>query len=95
VQSTVLAAAGWAALGEPRWPWTGLQPGTVFPLQIGFVLLGTIGALAVARGISEREHPARPGLATLPWAVLFSLLAAAGLWIFTQPMEMRGMGFSG
>jgi hypothetical protein len=28
--------------------------------------------------------------AALPWLALCLLLLAAGLWIMTQPMEMRG-----
>jgi hypothetical protein len=94
-QSAVADLIGWAALGEPRWQWTGLQPGAVFPIQLGFVVLGTIGAMAVAHGISEREYPRRSGLATLPWAIVLIAMAAAGLWILSQPMEMRGMGFGG
>lgn len=26
-----------------------------------------------------------------PWAALIALLGAAGLWLLSQPMEMRGM----
>jgi hypothetical protein len=58
-------------------------------------MLGTIGSLAVAHGISAREHPHSPGLATMPWAVLVLLLAAAALWVLSNPMEMRGIGFPG
>ena len=86
---------GWAVLGEPLWRWVGMQPGAVFPIQIGFVLLGTMGSLVVAHGISEREHPGHTGRATAPWALLVVLLAAAALWVLSQPMEMRGMEFPG
>ena len=35
------------------------------------------------------------GRATAPWALLVVLLAAAALWVLSQPMEMRGMEFPG
>jgi ferredoxin len=90
-QSAVIDALGWAALGEPLWGWTGLGPGTVFPIQVGFVLLGTMGSLAVAARISERDYPARSTAATLPWAATAMALGAAALWILVQPMAMRGV----
>jgi ferredoxin len=94
-QSAVADLFGWPAFGDPWWRWAGMRPGAVFPIQIGFVMLGTIGSLAVAHGISAREHPHSPGLATMPWAVLVLLLAAAALWVLSNPMEMRGIGFPG
>jgi hypothetical protein len=94
-QSAAVDLLGWAALGDPWWGWTGARPGAIFPIQIGFVLLGTVGSIAVAHGISEREHPARAFAATVPWAVVVLLVAAAALWVLSNPMEMRGVGFSG
>jgi hypothetical protein len=94
-QSAAIDLFGWAALGDPRWGWTGARPGAIFPIQLGFVLLGTVGSIAVAHGISEREHPARPTAATVPWAVVVLLVGAAALWVLSNPMEMRGVGFSG
>lgn len=94
-QSAVLDLLGWAALGEPRWAWVGMQPGAVFPVQLGFLLLGTMGSLAVAIGIAEREHANRVRRAAAPWAGLVVLLAIAAAWILSQPMEMRGVEFPG
>jgi polyferredoxin len=94
-QSAAVDAFGWALLGEPLWRWTGLRPGAGFPIQIGFVLLGAAGSIAAAYGISEREHPDRPGLATVPWTILFLALAITATWVFAQPMEMRGVELSG
>jgi hypothetical protein len=45
--------------------------------------------------ISLRACPGRPVRATVPWAVVVLLLAAAAIWILFQPMEMRGMGLGG
>jgi hypothetical protein len=94
-QSAAADAVGWAALGDPRWRLAGMRPGAVFPIQIGFVLLGTIGALGAAHDISAREHPNRSAAAALPWALLILAMAAAALWILGQPMEMRAVEFSG
>jgi polyferredoxin len=95
VQSAAADLFGWAALGDPRWTWVGMQPGAVFPMQVGFVLLGLMGSLAVAHGIAEREYSDRSARAVTPWAVLIVALAAAALWILSQPMEMRGVEFPG
>jgi polyferredoxin len=94
-QSAVVDLLGWAALGEPRWRWTGMRPGAVFPIQLGLILLGTIGSLAVAYQISEREYPGRPSPSTAPWAIVIVALASIAVWILSQPMEMRGVGFIG
>jgi hypothetical protein len=94
-QSAVLDLLGWAALGEPRWRWTGMRPGGVFPMQLGLTLLGTLGSIAIAYHISEREHADRAAAATAPWAMVIVLLATIAIWILSQPMEMRGVGFAG
>ena len=31
-------------LGEPFWRWTGMRPGSVFPIQLGCILLGAMGS---------------------------------------------------
>ena len=45
-ERAVMDLVGWAVLGEPLWRWTGMRPGAVFPIQVGFILLGAIGSLA-------------------------------------------------
>jgi hypothetical protein len=89
-QSAAMQMLGWPALGTPLWHWVGLQPSTVFPIQLGWVLLGTMGSLAVAHGISERDHQPRALAATAPWAVAILVLASVAVWILAQPMAMRG-----
>jgi ferredoxin len=94
-QSAMLDAVGAPLLGEPNWRWLGMRPGAVFPLQIGVVLLGTLGSLVLAYRISERDHPDRAARAAASWCLLIAGLALLALWILAQPMEMRGTGLGG
>jgi ferredoxin len=94
-QSAVLDLFGRAWLGMPLWTWVGLQPGAVFPIQLGLVLLGAMGSIGVAWLIAEREHPQQSGAAALPWATLAVILAVAGIWMLGQPMDMRAVGALG
>jgi hypothetical protein len=91
VQSAAIDLSGTALLGEPLWRWVGLRSGVVFPIQLGFVLLGAIGSLALAHAVSARDVAARAWMATAPWAALIGALAAAAIWILDQPMAMRGV----
>ena len=91
-QSAVIDLIGWPAWGEPAWTWMGMPPGSVYPIQLGFTLLGACGSAALAYAISVRDYPRRPAVASIPWLIVVALLAAAALWILGQPMEMRGLG---
>jgi hypothetical protein len=95
IQNTAIDMFSRPLLGNPLWQWTGLRPGAVFPIQVGMILLGTMGSIAVAYRISEFDHPDRPGLPTLPWAVVTVVLATIAVWTLSQPMEMRGVGLAG
>jgi polyferredoxin len=92
-QEAMVDLTGQPWLGEPDWRWIGLRPGLVFPFQFSVVILGAIGGLALAQAISERDHGDRALGAAAPWAVLILTLAALGIWILVQPMEMRGVSF--
>lgn len=94
-QSAAIDASGYAFLGGPDWRWLGMRAGAVFPLQVGVVLLGTLGSLMLVHRISERDFVERPARASVPWQVLVIALAVVALWILAQPMEMRGAGFGG
>jgi polyferredoxin len=95
VQSAAIDVFGWPVLGGPFWRWAGMRPGAVFPIQLGLILLGALGSLALAYQISERDCPERPAVATIPWAIVTMTLAAVAVWILWQPMEMRGVGLIG
>jgi ferredoxin len=92
VQSAAIDLFGSAVLGEPLWRWAGLQPGSVYPIQLGFVLLGTLGSIALVSATSSRDYPNRPALAGAPWVATVVALAIAAMWILNQPMDMRGLG---
>ena len=94
-QAAVLDFAGRAVLGVPMWQLTGIRPGIVFPFEVGAIVLGASGSLAIAYLISERDHPERPLAATLPWALVTVTIATAALWITAQPMDMRAVAFPG
>jgi ferredoxin len=94
-QSALIDVAGWPMLGEPLWRWAGMRPGAVFPIQLGFLLLGAAGSLGLAGRMAARDYPDRATRACIPWMALIGLLAAAAIWILAQPMDMRGVGFGG
>lgn len=91
VVQDALRSVGLGVLGEPLWHLRGVPPGLVLPLEYGLLTLGIVGSLLVAWRIAQREHPERAGGAFAPWAVLVVGLGVAGLWLLSQPMEMRGM----
>ena len=90
MQSAVKEWAGAALWGEPMWQLTGMRPGAVFPLQLGLVVLGAFGSVAVMARIGEPRRHAR-----LPWLALIVLMAWAAVWLMNQPMDMRGIGMAG
>jgi ferredoxin len=94
-QRAAVDLIGSPALGEPLWRLTGMRPGSVFPIQAGLVALGTLGSLASAFQIAERDYPRRTTAAVVPWAIAIVILSAAAFWILSQPMEMRGLAALG
>jgi len=85
---------GWVVPGLAHGRAPGLPPGAVLPLELGAVVLGLCGSIAVAVGIARQTHAARPGLAAAPWTTVMCLLGLVALWLLTQPMDMRGMDMS-
>ena len=90
-QSAALDLFGWAALGDPLWRWTGMPPGSVYPLQIGLVAIGACGSAGLMWAISARDYPGVPWRASAPWLAVLVMLTVAAFWILGQPMDMRGL----
>jgi hypothetical protein len=95
VTQNAFLSIGWPVLGEPRWTSTGLPANTVQVIEIGFLILGFAGSLAVTHGLAEEDSPAKPLRAFIPWAVVCAVLFSASLWLIFQPMEMRATLMSG
>ncbi|HJQ32037.1 MAG TPA: hypothetical protein VJ866_07660 [Pyrinomonadaceae bacterium] len=89
-QSAAATAAGWPVLGEPAWHFTGLPERVVYPVELGFLGLGLLGSLLLTYRLSEDDAGARRGRVFAVWASLCVALWVSGLWLMSQPMEMRG-----
>jgi hypothetical protein len=93
---TLQRAAGDVGLtaGAPNWSLGPLIPGEwlipfeLFVLEIG-MLVSLVLLYFIARATFPTVRKARRAFA--PWAVTAVLMTAAGAWIMTQPMAMRGM----
>jgi polyferredoxin len=91
-QAAAIDLLGFAALGEPLWRIVGMQSSSVFPIQLGFLLLGSTGTLGLIHATSLRDFPAAPWRASAAWAILDLVVSAAAIWTLAQPMAMRGVG---
>jgi ferredoxin len=94
VQSAV-ASLGRSFLGKPRWTLTGLPSNAVQVFEIGFLVLGFAGSLAVTHSLAAEDSPGRPLRAFIPWATVCAILWIASMWLIFQPMEMRATLMSG
>ena len=80
-------------LGPPRWLLGPIVPTAwLVPIEIAFLEIGWLGSVLVAVRIGDRLG-AR--LSSLPWVLLSTVLVGAGIWLFLQPMEMRGTFLGG
>lgn len=82
------------AAGPADWSLNSLLPADWFlPLELVILEAAALGSLVllyyIARETFGSARRALRGFA--PWALLTVALAAAGAWIMTQPMAMRGM----
>lgn len=81
------------AAAPRRWGLGAVVPaGWLVPIELLFLEAGLIGSLMAGYRIASRDQaePARARRAFLPWALLVVALAAFGVWLLLQPMEMRG-----
>lgn len=86
-------------LGRPTPRPSLLMPGfpeeVVYPIELGLLGLGLLGSILALHQIASREHPDGPIPAFVPWAIVSCALAAAAVWLLSQPMEMRGTFLGG
>jgi cytochrome c oxidase assembly factor CtaG len=89
-----VADLGWPGLGPPHWVAACCRPVEdwlprleVLVLDLG-LLLSLYSGYRIALAQSPRMSQALWAL--LPWALLMTLLFAAGVWLVFQPMQMRG-----
>ena len=90
VAQHALVRSGIELLGRPRWGLGGLTESQVWPIEIGFLLLGAFGSIAVSLRLARRDFPRQVRAAFVPWATLHVALGGLALWLLAQPMEMRG-----
>lgn len=82
---------GIGLLGTPDWSLTGISDLTVVGLiQTIALLAGFAGSLWIAQRTAQRMYRRQATIGLLPWALLLLAMMLAGLWLFSQPMEMRG-----
>ncbi len=81
---------GITLFGSPSWGLGGLHAAYVWPIEVGFVALGIVGALTVTWRLAQRDASRAVVRTFAPWAVLELVLGATALWLLAQPMEMRG-----
>jgi polyferredoxin len=95
VTQAALAELGSAILGQPQWALVGLPTNVVQVFEVGFILLGLFGSLLISYLLAATDQMVQtvrvPAWRFVPWAVLSLLIAAAALWVMSQPMEMRGL----
>jgi hypothetical protein len=85
---------GWPGLGRPHWVAACCRPVAAWlpRLEVLFLDLGLLLSLYTAYRLAVAQAPQlSQALRVLaPWAVLVTLLFAAGIWLVFQPMQMRG-----
>jgi polyferredoxin len=96
VQSFTGQVLGSPLLGAPRWDLGPLLPaGWLYPLELGFLLLGWLGSILVTYRLATQDQRLHPWRVFVPWAALSTLLLLVAIWLMAQPMEMRGTVFAG
>ncbi len=88
-QEAVASVFGKALLGGPAWTLVGLPLHIVKPIQYGLLSLGFLGSLGMTYFYSEEDAGVTWWKAFVPWAAVILILFASGMWLFTQPMDMR------
>ena len=95
VLQQAVAGTGRAWLGTPDWLLSALRvdPNSILALQCILLGAGLLLSLYLGWRIARQSSPGVDGALRLvmPWALLVVALYVAGIWIFLQPMQMRGL----
>lgn len=76
---------------SPDWTLGGIQDMAVVGfIQMVALMGGFLWSMMIAQRVAMRLYRRDALLALLPWALLILGLAAAGTWVFSLDMEMRG-----
>ena len=93
VTQSFLADFGINLLGTPLWELAAIVPDSwLVPLELLLLELGMLVSLTIGYRIAREHQGSVSGAirALAPWAVLIVTLFSVGIWLMTQPMEMRG-----
>lgn len=91
VMHSFLIDIGVPVPGEPDWSLAAVLPiSTLDWFELIALELGLLGALGTLWLTSRDIFPRRAVAAMIPWMVLAGILFVIGIWLMTQPMEMRG-----
>ncbi|MBE2182757.1 MAG: FesM [Anaerolineae bacterium] len=79
-------------LGEPNWTLGGTPNlELIGALQAVAVVIGYAASLWLTQKIALRLYRRQMLAGFVVWALLLTVMLLAGLWLFSQPMEMRGV----
>ncbi len=82
---------GIGLLGQPNWTLGGPPNLEIIGLLQALAVFGGYAAsMLLAQRTAFRLYRRQGALGLLPWALLLTAMMLAGLWLFSQPMEMRG-----
>ena len=89
-----VADLGWPVLGQPHWVAACCRPVVDWlpRLEILFLDVGLLLSLYTGYRLALAQSPrlSQALWVLAPWALLLTVLFAAGIWLVFQPMQMRG-----
>jgi ferredoxin len=86
---------GIVLFGQPDWLNVGVTDMQIVGLvQLVALLAGYSVSLWIGQKIAVRHYKRQGMIGFMVWALLLTAMMLAALWLFDQPMEMRGVTFS-
>jgi polyferredoxin len=82
---------GITLLGQPNWTLAGIQDqGVIGLIQVVALLGGFLWSMMIAQRTALRMYRRQAVPAMLSWVLILLVLMLITVWVFSQPMEMRG-----